>query len=124
MSGEAETVTIWKCSLRGLGDRHLKEGYTPSDFPGAPGQNPDGCAYFARDRWIAELFSRYEAYEDFVIETKIPESVYVAEFQQYEEEFHSSHGIGIELAIPSEHLEMLNSVGIRFRAERVSQSHE
>ncbi len=42
---------------RGSGRPRFENGYAASDFPGTPGEVPDGLAYFARDKSIADEFA-------------------------------------------------------------------
>lgn len=117
MADDQQFISIWKVSARGSGDRHLNEGYPAADFPGCPGQTPDGCAYFAKDRWIAELFAAVSNYEDFLVEVRVPLIEYESRFQQFEHEIVFGIGKGVELAIPAEHLDELNRIGVRLRAD-------
>ncbi|MCA9112844.1 MAG: hypothetical protein KDA52_23020 [Planctomycetaceae bacterium] len=115
MAEETEHVSIWKTSRRGLGKRHLLEGYDSEDFPGSMGARPDGCAYFARDQWIAAEFvaTSMSGYEDFTIEVRIPHSDYKSHFRQYEQLVTLGGRTGIELPVPATQLDELNRVGVR-----------
>lgn len=101
-------ISLFKTSSRDNGRMHLEAGYPLEDFP--LGMQQDGHAYFARDRWIAELFAseRFRGYEDFVIEVLIPTDVYNAEFLQFECRAFYDDREGCEVVIPRELLPMLN----------------
>ena len=126
MADDQPHVSIWKVSRRGLGKRHFENGYSAADFPGQPGQRPDGCAYFAKDQWIAALFAdpRLSGYEDFIIEILVPADVYQRRYRQFEHAVVLSGRTGTELAIPAEELDELNRLGVRLEAERESAHGE
>lgn len=102
MDEQSDVVIIWKTSRRGMGERHLREGYRPEDFPGRSGGHPDGCAYFAKDRWMAEEFAhpRLTGYEDYLIEIRIPRDVYDESFREFEDGTMIGNRAGVELAVP------------------------
>ena len=122
MAGDQTYVSIWKTSAEGRGERHVAEGYPTDEFPGRDGHRPDGCAYFAKDRWIAELFAGRPGYEEFLIEVQVPIEVYRYRFQQFEHVVVFGAGRGVELAIPAEHLDELNRVGVRFKRNPLEDS--
>ena len=103
-----QTVSIWKASVRGLGERHLAQGYPAEDFPGRPFGN--GKAYFAADRELAAQYASPDigAYEDFVIEIAIPVEDYERTFRKFETPLATSEGVFNELPIPTSLLETLN----------------
>jgi len=119
MADENAYVSLWKTSRRGLGERHLKDGYPASDFPGKPRSRPDGSAYFARDRWIAAEFARSSmgGYEEFLVEVRIPVEIYQDQYQRFEHRIVLGEKVGIELAIPFNCLDEMNRVGVRLRAD-------
>jgi hypothetical protein len=122
MADDQPRVSIWKVSRRGLGHRHLRKGFSAADFPGKVGQRPDGCADFARNRWIAALFAepRLTGYEDFIIEIRIPADVYQQRFRRFEHEVVFSGRTGTELAIPAEELDESNRLSVRLRVDKES----
>jgi len=115
MDERSDEVVIWKTSRRGSGERHLRDGYSLEDFPGTAGDQPDGCAYFAKDRWIAEAFAvrNLTGYEDFVIEIALPKPIYAQLFQRYERPLMLGARQGTQLVIPSAELQALNQTGKR-----------
>jgi hypothetical protein len=120
---EEPYVSIWKTSHRGLGEKHLQEGYPADDFPGAEGQRPNGRAYFAKDRWIAEVFAapRLTGYDNFVIEVRVPADEYQRQFQKFEQPVMLGDGVGTQLAIPAEFLDALNIVSTRLAHRTAGQ---
>lgn len=120
MADDQPYISIWKVSRRGLGRRHLTKGYSAADFPGKAGQRPDGCAYFARDQWIAALFAeaRLTGYEDFIIEIRVPTGVYEQRYRRFEHDVIFGGRTGAELAIPAEELDELNRLSVRLKVER------
>ena len=99
----------------------MEQGYPAGDFPGEGEDHPDGCAYFARDRWIAEEFASKDLlqYEDWIIEVRIPVETYQHVFAAFERPFHSTKGAGIEVRIPAESLKELNLTSQRVRHDAV-----
>ena len=85
------------------------------DFPGRLGACPDGRAYFAKDRWIAEEFAarQLQGYEDFVIEVAIPRIIYEESFQNCEQPVVLGTRQGVQLVIPAAQLDVLNESGTR-----------
>ena len=122
MDEQLDDVVLWKTSRRGLGVRHLRDGYPSEDFPGAPDNRPDGCAYFAKDRWIADAFAdrQLQGYEDYVIEIRIPRDLYDALFRAFERPLILGWRQGVQLIIPAEKLHLLNESGRRKLANHVS----
>src|SRR5690242_17034008 len=110
MEEQSDEVVIWKTSRRGLGERHLRDGYSRADFPGTAGEQPDGCAYFAKDRWIAEAFAarNLTGYEDFIIEIAVPKAIYTQLYQRYERPLILGALQGTQLVIPVAELHVLN----------------
>jgi len=118
MDEQSDDVVIWKTSRRGVGERHLRDGYRAEDFPGTRGAQPDGNAYFAKDRWIAAEFAAHQllGYEDFVIEIVLPRAIYEQSFQQYERPLILGWRQGTQLVIPAGELRVLNDSGKRMIA--------
>jgi hypothetical protein len=58
-----ETVSLFKASQRGLGAKHLQEGYKAADFPGKG-------ALFSRQKEVAGIYATH--YGEGIIETRIP----------------------------------------------------
>jgi hypothetical protein len=119
MEADEAYVSLWKTSRRGLGERHLSEGYPAEDFPDQPQPFANGCAYFAKHRWIAVEFAKssLSGYEDFMIEVRIPADVYQSRYQRFEHVIWMGRNRGVELAIPADQLDELNRVGVRLKVE-------
>ena len=83
-----------------MGSVWLARAFLRSDFPGSPGGYPDGNAYFAKDRAIAEDFERREGYHDGILSVRIPQRDYDSLWKQYEARYASAPG-GTELISPS-----------------------
>lgn len=68
-----QTVTIYKAPQKGKGQKFLKEGFQPVDFPYNP-PYVDGC-YFAgpNDRSIAEEFN--QSYKEGVLKVSIDQEL-------------------------------------------------
>jgi hypothetical protein len=126
MAEDQPYVSLWKVSRRGFGGRNLAKGYSAADFPGKAGQRPDGCAYFARDQWMASLFAepRLTGYEDFIIEIRVPTEVFEQRYRRFEHEVVFGGRKGTELAIPAEELDELNRLSVRLEVERGSAHGE
>ncbi|MGD2180623.1 hypothetical protein [Lusitaniella coriacea] len=78
-----QPVTIYKAPQKGKGQKLLKEGFQPVDFP----YNPpylDGNCYFAgsNDRSIAEEFN--QSYKEGVLEVSIDRATYDRDFKSLE----------------------------------------
>ena len=99
-----DTVSLYKAPQPGLGASQFENGYAASDFPGTPGEVPDGLAYFARDKSIADEFA--DSYGEGVIETRVPRSVYDEQYAQYERPYQG--GPRTEVPIPAGAVEGLN----------------
>ncbi|MGH9223342.1 MAG: hypothetical protein ACRD2W_06060 [Acidimicrobiales bacterium] len=104
---DEDFVSIYKAPPSGMGSVWLNRGFRASDFPGSPGGYPDGNAYFAKDRAIAESFERLDGYRDGIIAVHIPRQDYDALWAQYEVRYASAPG-GTELIIPSSVVSGLN----------------
>jgi RHS repeat-associated protein len=96
----SEHVSIWKAPQRGKGQRQLEHGYSPTDFC-----EGDRCAYFAKERNLAEEYARH--YGEGVIEIRVPKDIYEARIKQYEYPYQG--GSHTELAIPHSEFEVLNN---------------
>lgn len=100
----SDTVSLFKAPQPGLGASQYENGYLATDFPGSPGQIPDGNAYFARSQSIADEFA--QSYGEGVIETRVPADVYAERYAQYERLYQG--GPRVEVPIPANEVESLN----------------
>ncbi|MFV0443668.1 MAG: hypothetical protein ACK5Q5_08870 [Planctomycetaceae bacterium] len=97
----------------------MATGYAEEDFPLDLDQHADGCAYFAKERWLAEIFVGRRSnvtgtgYEDWLIEVRIPLTDYERYFQQFEHPITTMGRTTTEVAIPRQSLHILNQVGQR-----------
>lgn len=100
-----ETVTIYKAPQKGKGQKFLKDGFYPADFPYSP-PNADGKCYFAapNSRSLAEEYCKY--YKDGVLEVTIEQETYNQYFKPLEKPYQG--GLYIELAIPHSFFPILN----------------
>lgn len=78
-----QSTIIYKAPQKGKGQKLLKEGFQPADFP----YNPpylDGNCYFAgpNDRSIAEEFN--QSYQEGILEVEIPQTSYNKDFKPLE----------------------------------------
>jgi hypothetical protein len=98
------TVSLFKAPSQGMGATWYKQGFRASDFPGKPGEVPDGFAYFALDRAIADEYAK--SYGEGVIEVQIPSDEYDAKFKKFQYPYDG--GPLIEVPIPADMVEQLN----------------
>ncbi|KYC39606.1 hypothetical protein WA1_30140 [Scytonema hofmannii PCC 7110] len=101
----APTVTIYKAPQKGKGQKFLKDGFQPTDFPYMP-PNADGKCYFAapNSRSLAEEYNKY--YKDGVLEVTIDREIYDEYFKPLEKPYQG--GSQIELPIPQSLFPVLN----------------
>jgi hypothetical protein len=101
-------VNIYKAPQKGKGQKLLKEGFQPIDFP----YNPpylDGNCYFAgpNDRSIAEEFN--QSYNEGILEVSIDQATYDRTFKsleyRYDEEGNYER---IEVVVPQRLFPILN----------------
>jgi hypothetical protein len=103
-----QTVTIYKAPQKGKGQKLLKEGFHPVDFP----YNPpylDGKCYFAgpNDRSIAEEFN--QSYKEGILEVSIDRASYDQDFKSLEYRYDENEdGERIEVVIPQSLFPVLN----------------
>lgn len=97
-------VNIYKAPPSGQGSRMYTLGLRASDYSGGPGQVPDGLAYFAKDRSIAEKFAHH--YKEGIAELRYRPRNTKPCGAQYERLYESRPRV--ELAIPREVVEQLN----------------
>ncbi len=78
-----QTITIYKAPQKGKGQKLLKEGFQPVDFPDNP-PYVDGSCYFAgpEDRSIAEEF--HQSYKEGILEVVIDRASYDRYFKSLE----------------------------------------
>ncbi|MFD1145582.1 DNRLRE domain-containing protein [Saccharothrix hoggarensis] len=106
-SGGGDVVSVWKAPGKGAGQRTFDQGFRKSDYPGSPGArqpDPDGTAYFAKERGLADTYAR--SYGEGVIEVRVPRGDYDRLFRQFERKYQG--GPLIELRIPADVVEKLN----------------
>ena len=104
----ARTVTIYKAPQKGKGQKLLKEGFQPVDFPYNP-PYVDGSCYFAgpKDRSIAEEFS--QSYKEGVLEVAINQASYDQYFKQLEYRYDEKDNYQrIEVIVPQSLFPLLN----------------
>jgi hypothetical protein len=73
--GTVQTITIYKATQKGKGQRLVEQGFQPTDFPYHP-PNADGKCYFAapNSRSLAEEYHRYS--KDGILEVTIDLETY------------------------------------------------
>ncbi|MGV0028395.1 hypothetical protein [Phormidesmis priestleyi] len=100
-----QTVTIYKATQKGKGQRLVEQGFQPADFPYHP-PNADGKCYFAApdSRRLAEEYHRY--YKDGVLEVTIDSETYDRHFKPLERPYQG--GEQVELSIPHNLFPILN----------------
>ena len=106
---EGKTQSIYKAPEFGKSQKQLIEGYLPDDFSSPGG---DHRAYFAKDRSLADEYALH--YGDGVIEVEVPMEAYDARLRKYESFYQG--GPRIELPIPHEDFDVLNSSTRKFHA--------
>lgn len=101
----AHTITIYKALQKGKGQRLLKDGFQPADFPYSP-PNADGKCYFVapNSRSLAEEYNKY--YKDGVLEVTIARKIYDEYFKPLEKPYQG--GLQLELPIPQSLFPVLN----------------
>jgi hypothetical protein len=103
-----QSVTIYKAPQRGKGQKLLREGFQPTDFPYNPPYT-DGSCYFAgpNDRSIAEEFNR--SYREGVLEISIDLVSYEQYFKRLEYRYdEKGDGERIEVVVPQSLFAILN----------------
>jgi hypothetical protein len=100
-----QTVTIYKASQKGKGQRLVEQGFQPADFPYHP-PLADGKCYFAapNSRDLAEEYHRY--YKDGILEVTIDSGIYEQYFKPLEKPYQG--GEQVELPVPHDLFPMLN----------------
>jgi hypothetical protein len=104
----AQSVTIYKAPQKRKGQKLLKEGFQPVDFP----YNPpyiDGSCYFAgpNDRSIAEEFN--QSYKEGVLEVLIDQASYDKYFKPLEYRYDEKDNCErIEVVVPQTLFPILN----------------
>lgn len=99
---------LYKAPQKGKGQKLLKEGFQPADFP----YNPpyfDGNCYFAgpNDRSIAEEFN--QSYQEGIIEIAIDQENYHQDFKPLEHRYDEKDGVDrIEVVVPQSLFSKLN----------------
>lgn len=100
-----QTVTIYKATQKGKGQKILNEGFQPPDFPYNP-PYADGKCYFAapNSRILAQEYNHY--YKDGILEVTIDKANYNKYFKALERPYQG--GSQIELPIPHSLFPILN----------------
>jgi len=100
-----ETITIYKATQKGKGQRLVERGFQPADFPYHP-PNADGKCYFAapNSRSLAEEYNRY--YKDGILEVTIDLKTYDRYFKPLEKPYQG--GEQVELSISHDLFSILN----------------
>ncbi len=108
MPASQAKITLYKALQKGKGQKILKNGFQPEDFP----YNPpylDGMCYFAgpQDRSIAEEFN--QSYQEGILEVSIDTIVYHQEFKHLECRYDEKDGRErIEVVVPHSLFPILN----------------
>lgn len=100
-----QTITIYKATQKGKGQRLVKEGFHSADFPYHP-PNADGKCYFAapNSRNLAEEYHRY--YKDGILEVTMDLETYNRYFKPLERPYQG--GEQVELPISHNLFPLLN----------------
>jgi len=105
---QPQAVTIYKVPQKGKGQKLLKEGFQPADFP----HNPpylDGNSYFAgpSDRSIAEEYN--QSYQEGILEVSIKQATYNQDFKSLEYRYDEKDGNErFEVVVPQRLFPILN----------------
>jgi len=103
-----QIIKIYKAPQKGKGQKLLKEGFQPADFP----YNPpylDGMCYFAgpNDRSIAEEFN--QSYKEGILEVSIDRESYEQVFRTLEYRYDERDSYErIEVIVPQSLFPILN----------------
>jgi hypothetical protein len=103
-----EIITIYKAPQRGKGQKLLRDGFQPDDFPYKP-PYLDGMCYFAGsdDRSIAEEFN--QSYKEGILEVSIDREIYEQVFRLLEYRYDERDGHErIEVIVPQSLFPILN----------------
>jgi hypothetical protein len=104
----AQIVTIYKAPQKGKGQKLLKEGFQPVDFPDNP-PYLDGNCYFAgpSNRTIAEEFN--QSYKEGILEVTIDKASYEQHFKPLEYRYDEKDNCErIEVVVPQKLFPILN----------------
>jgi hypothetical protein len=107
-SPSVQAVTIYKAPQKGKGQKLLKEGFQPVDFPDSPPYF-DGNCYFAgtHDRSIAEEFN--QSYNEGILEVSIDQAIYNQDFKPLEYRYDEKNDRErIEIVVPQSLFPLLN----------------
>ena len=103
-----EAVVIYKAPQKGKGQKILREGFQPVDFPSEPFP-ADGCCYFAgpNDRSIAVEYNQH--YGEGIMEISIEKAIHERFFKPLENRYDDGNRSNrIELVVPHSLFHMLN----------------
>lgn len=100
-----QTVTIYKATQKGKGQRLVEQGFQLADFPCHP-PTADGKCYFAapNSRGLAEEYHRY--YKDGILEVTIDSASYEQYFKPLEKPYQGVEQV--ELPVPHDLFPILN----------------
>jgi hypothetical protein len=104
----AQAVTIYKAPQKGKGQKLMKDGFQPVDFPYNP-PYVDGSCYFAgpNDRSIAEEFN--QSYKEGILEVFIDQISYDKYFKSLEYRYDEKDNCErIEVVVPQTLFSILN----------------
>src|SRR4051812_7255750 len=102
-------TSLWKAPTRKAARKLAVHGFRRSEFPGTSGEFPDGKAYFAARRELAQTYA--SAYGAGIIEVQISRREYETHFAKFEEiELASGE---VQVAIPRDFLRLLNKLTLR-----------
>ncbi|MEG4868830.1 MULTISPECIES: hypothetical protein [unclassified Microcoleus] len=107
-SQSPQIITIYKAPQKRKGQKLLKEGFQPVDFPYNP-PYVDGNCYFAgpNDRSIAEEYN--QCYKEGILEVSIDKSSYEQYFKSLEYRYDEKDGYErIEVIVPQRLFAILN----------------
>ncbi|GGS63856.1 hypothetical protein GCM10010259_60740 [Streptomyces daghestanicus] len=109
-TGGAESdVSLYKAPGKGMTEKIMKDGFDPEDFPGTPGDYPDGSAYFGVEEKGKEIALDYASrgyWDSNVVQIRIPKADFDKHFA---EDVAKYDGIpGAQAIIPKTKFEQLN----------------
>ncbi len=107
-SQSPQIITIYKAPQKSKGQKLLKDGFQPVDFPYNP-PYVDGNCYFAgpQDRSIAEEYN--QSYKEGIVEVSIDKSSYEQYFKSLEYRYDEKDSYErIEVIIPQRLFAILN----------------
>src|SRR5471032_1330630 len=101
-------VSLWKAPQYGTARRLLENGFSANDYPGFPGEIPDGRAYFAAQLELAKEYA--VCYGDGIIEVRILKDDFERHFKRFEIPYQNTGFV--QIAIPNGSLTLLNALTV------------